>query len=243
MISKDKITILYTYWNTPEELWRKSLLSACKLNLNITIVNDQSSKEYLDLLNKTVAEAKKEHPSINIDIITPPEKLQQEGATFYGAERITTPYTIRMDSDDIIFCIPEVNNFREDFDIYNAGIKRIVNIRDWLVGKNTNVNGSVVKTSILRFMYEDYQFMKEYHNYWHEDAFASIRLLLLKPEVKIKKADKQCYRQILTSEHKIKPRINKRIKRLETLLAASIRYKQSEEDYYKRSSFLWKNLK
>jgi hypothetical protein len=230
MIPKDKITILYTYWNTPEELWRESFKSALNQGVNITIVNDQSSKEYLNLLNRSITELVPKNFKHTINIITPPKKLQQEGATFYGAERITTPYIIRMDSDDIIYNIPTLE---KEVDVIQGRPSIYRSLRGILIGRHCSFNGNVCTKEVVQSAYADWTFMKEYHNYWHEDVYAGLYLLLTNPDIKIKYSGKITYRGVYLKEHKLKKSINWKVKRIETLMAVCSRlgipYKKYEE--------------
>jgi len=232
---KTNTTILYTYWDTPEEQWRTSLESAKKTNLNIVIVNDQSSESYYNSMLRIIDELCMK----NVTIYTPDEKLLQSGATFFGVNKIYTPFVIRMDSDDIILEIPKSN---EESDIVNSRKNQPTNLNDILCGKNPSINGSIVKTEILKIMYKDYEYQNNHHLYWHEDLFTIYRLFLL-TDVKIIPSLNKKYKQVLSREHKLKPKINKKIKRIEVLLAVALRINLDIELYYKYSKIIWEHLK
>ena len=241
---KDKITLLYTFWDTKKEKWLKSLDSACQLGLNIVIINDQSSLDYYYMLKNTTEKYQKQYPNINIKIYTPPKKLQQEGATYYGIQKINTPYIIRIDSDDIILGIPS-KDLSEGYDIYLAGPYRCTNLYDYLSGSHpTSNNGNIYKKEILELMYKDWNYMKNHHKYWPEDIFTSIRLFILKPDVTVKTADKKYYKVVAGGkEHSKKKLINKKIKRLEILLTVCLRCNIPANQYFEYSNYLFNTMK
>jgi len=186
-------SILYTFYNTPEKYFLPSIKSAVKFNLPILIVNDQSDTYYLSMLKEIQQEYS------GIEIVTPKIKLLQQGCTYYGASLLSSKYIIRMDSDDIMYDIPHIEQ-NEDYDLILNKSESAYNIERWLCGRKLNINGCFVKKEILKFMYADYQFMNDNHFYFHEDDFTALRLFLLREFTY--KIEHALYRNIYREEHR-----------------------------------------
>ena len=235
-IKNEDITFLYTYYNTPMELFENSLKSVINRGIKILIVDDMSSEEGIKNLNKIVRSLDKDKL---VSIVRPDEKMQQEGCTYYGASLIDTKYTIRIDSDDELIDLPHYNSYmdknKKEYDIILSLKNQARNKEDLYKGKNANINGAIIKTELLRFMYSDYEFMIKFHNFFHEDLYAAYKLFLFK-EINSYQSNIKSYNYIFKKdsshhESKKKPFISKRCKRAETLMAVATQNNLSFEEY------------
>jgi len=230
---KEYITILYTYWDTPQNFFENSLKKAVEHNVNIIIINDQSSDEYYQLLLQTVKKISKLNKDITITIVNAPFKLMQEGATYYGTFFINTPYTIRVDSDDILEYIPNLKIFQKDFDIATSRENTPYSLIDYYKFFKSSINGNIIRTELLRFLYADWEFMKKYHHVFPEDLFTTLRRLLLLPELKIEFFEPPNYfrKKRADSESSKKINFNLNHRKYQLLSILLTRYKFPEIDY------------
>ena len=243
---KNKITILITFWNTPKIIFENCLRAAAALNFDIIIVNDQSDKKYYNELLEIVKNISFENEDIEITILTPPEKRMQEGATYYGLEFISTPYVIRIDSDDYIESLPNLPDNWEEYDIINTRKLFAKNINEFYNTKTyTNLNGLIVKRDIFLFAYSDWRWLNNYHCIYPEDTFTWAKLFLLKPNLKIHSiyetqiyfANKLARQFKCKTTHESRQIITqgKKFKRIEVLLTIMILYNLPKEIYIQAS--------
>ena len=237
MYNWENCTVLFTYWNTPKDVFLGSLGSAAKLDLDILIVDDCSSEEYKLVLQECIDEVKKS-TTRNIQSITPDKKMQQEGCTFYGAERIKTEYVIRIDSDDIISAIPQLPSGVEVADIVTSNKKIARSLNDWLIGGAPNINGCVIRRSVLLNCYSDYEYLSKHHHYFHEDVYTNIWMFLTDTPI-IAYGGEKTYKAVINGESKFKFTLGFNIKRLETLHAVCLRLNIPPEVYYKYSKIVY----
>jgi hypothetical protein len=230
---KEYITILYTYWDTPQDFFENSLKKSVEHNVNIIIVNDQSSDKYYQSLLQTVKKMSKLNKDITITIVNAPFKLGQAGATYYGTLFIYTPYTIRVDSDDILEYIPDLEIFSEDFDIATSFKKTPISFEHFCNNFRPNLNGNIIRTEILRFLYADWQFMLKYNNIFPEDIVTTLRRLLLLSNLKIEFFGPYNFFRIKreNSETSRKINYNKHHRKYQLLTLLLERYDFSETDY------------
>jgi hypothetical protein len=235
-IKNEDITFLYTYYDTPVELFENSLKSVINRGIKILIVDDMSSEEGVKNLNKVVKSLDKDNL---VSIVRPHKKMQQEGCTYYGASLIKTKYTIRIDSDDKLISLPHYNSYidenNKEYDLILSLKNKARNIEDLYKGKNSNINGSIIKTELVMFMYSDYEFMIKFHNFFHEDLYAGYKLFLFK-EINSYQSNIKSYKYVMKKdsnhhESKKKPFIAKRCKRAETLMAVATQNNLSFEEY------------
>ena len=163
------ITILMTYYNTPEVLFLPALEAVVKHNLPVVIVNDMSNAYYTYLLHEHTSQYN------NVTVYDMPFKGKQAGATYYGLKRINSKFVMRVDSDDILHEFPNVS--LEGIDgVVNINV--CSNLNDWLSLKNASINGCIIKKDLLLYMYEDWELMFSEYGYYHEDAYTVGKLFL-----------------------------------------------------------------
>jgi len=225
MILKDECTIVYTWYNTPNDLWQPSIGSALKTNLPILIVDDQSTPNDLERLKRSVSGIER------VNVVVPDKKLHQVGATHFGASYIDTKYMIRMDSDDIIISIPDIPN-HFDWDVINGRIIQPMSLDNLLEGYQSNLNGSIVKTEIFKNLYSDWEMFNEYNYDFHEDLWYGFKLWLLYKDLTFIKSTKRHYKSVVCGVSKLVPRRSRLEYRIHTIKEVMKVYDIGSPDKY-----------
>jgi len=176
-MKSNEITILITYYNTKYDIFKETLTSVRTLqvkknnNSQIIIIDDGSDKEYKENIYKLITELELSNTTIyhlekNMNITT---------AIYNGLEKIKTKYTMRLDSDDIIYYVPVCD---EDVDVI-LKYKTAETHEKWKIYEgNSHLPGIVMKTELYKKMYDNYEYFKQYERDIHEDTYYFQRFLL-----------------------------------------------------------------
>jgi len=163
---KNNLSIIMTYYNTPNEYFINSINSIIFFNIPIYIYDDGSSEKYKNYL-------KKYEKYDNINIIYNNENKGQATATYELLKYVNTKYILRIDSDDVIKFLP--NAIDTDKDIY-FGPNNPTNIYE-VLKRSKGINHNIFTKRVLMFMYEDHEYMSKYSQWILEDQYAIIKLL------------------------------------------------------------------
>ncbi len=132
-----QITVVITHFNKPFELLKKCIKSIEKYNLKYIIVDDCSDLEYKkDLLA--------------LENVIYLEKNQGTYKAFkHGLDFVTTEYTMRVDADDYILGVPNLETMRDAY-INDIDNKISLNPLEFLKRPFAGFGGTTVKTDILK---------------------------------------------------------------------------------------------
>jgi len=172
------ITILITYYNTNYDIFKETLTSVRTLQIKknnnspIIIIDDGSDKEYKDNIYILIGELELKNTTIH----HLKENMNLTYAVWYGLSKINTDYTMRLDSDDIIYYVPIC---KEDVDVIFK-YKTTETHEKWLNNEGSpHLPGVVMKTNMYKSMYDNYEYFKQYERQIHEDTYHLQRFLLI----------------------------------------------------------------
>jgi len=170
------VTILITYYNTNYEIFNETILSLKKIqNKNqtspIIIVDDGSDDKYRENIYKIL----KDNNITNVKVYHLKENKNLTHAVWYGLSNVETKYTMRLDSDDIIYYVPVCV---DDVDVI-LKYKTAETHEKWKNNEgNSHLPGIVMRTDLYEKMYDNYEYFKKYERNIHEDTYHFQRFLL-----------------------------------------------------------------
>jgi len=177
-MTSNQITILITYYNTNYDIFKETLTSVRTLQIKknnnspIIIIDDGSNKEYKENIYKIIDELELK----NTTIYHLEQNMNLTYAVWYGLSKINTDYTMRLDSDDIIYYVPVCN---DNVDVI-LKYKTAESHEKWLNHEGSpHLPGIVMKTDMYKSMYDNYEFFKQYERQIHEDTYHLQRFLLI----------------------------------------------------------------
>ena len=177
-MKSNDITILISYYNTKYEIFKETLMSLKTIQIKknnkspIIIINDGSDKKFINNIYKII----KEIDLKNITVYHLEKNMNLTYCIWYGLSKVNTKYTMRLDSDDIIYYVPTCNI---DVDVIFK-YKTAESHEKWLKNDgNSHLPGIVMRTDMYKKMYDNYMFFKKYEKEIHEDTYHLQRFLLI----------------------------------------------------------------
>jgi hypothetical protein len=155
------------------KIFKETLQSCIKFKVPIIIVNDFSTKKNTSALKKYL----KNLDLDNITLANTSKNLYITDAILFGLNYIKTDYTVRVDQDDLLLDI------YENFSNYDIVFRKsnCTSYNEWLLKRNgIPLTGVIMKTKILKQIYENSPFMKTIEKIIPEDLYHFLKLLIFK---------------------------------------------------------------
>jgi len=171
------ITILITYYNTDYNIFNETIESLKKIQNKkqispVIIIDDGSDLDHKENIYKIL----KENNITDVNVYHLEKNMNLTYAVWYGLSKIKTNYTMRLDSDDIIYYVPICE---KDVDVI-LKYKTAETHEKWKKHEgNSHLPGIVMKTKLYKKMYDNYEYFREYERVIHEDTYHFQRFLLM----------------------------------------------------------------
>lgn len=165
-----EVTIVIPHFDTPYPYLSACLKSCIRLGLPIIIVDDKSTPQGLAILQKVLREV----GTSNIDVFYSPVKLTAPGAIYKAITLAKTEYVIRVDSDDVLYRLPETTEPDCDVIFRPASAKSLEEV----LLRPDLMTGIIYRKTLLQRVYADYEYYLPFAKEIHEDLYHLFKLFL-----------------------------------------------------------------